>query len=344
MDIFAPGQNVRSAYHNGPNSYATLDGTSQATPLVSGAAAVYWNMLPGNPDASEVKNALLNTCSRGRLNIAASVPSPFNQNTINCLLHIQDIRQPAQKVYHSVSFDEMETLIEEMEQQNYALSYLQNYLNSASNTQYSLIFTNMKRKRFRTFVLTTEINLREIEAQLSPKEFKIIFIHNLVVNNITRFVVVFAKKTKYEYTAKFNIKPKNLQDEENMTLYSTSVVPSTNQDVIFQTLLYSTEKKTHTLLHYNIKKRALFKRADIQGYHLKYLSSYVINDKEKYALVLHKYTKADEKYGLLHNIKSEEVQETVKELLARGNILNVVAGIWNHRSDNVQYLIAYEST
>ena len=348
MDIFAPGQNVRSAYHTGPNSYATLDGTSQATPLVSGAAAVYWNMLPGDPGASEVKNALLNTCSRGRLNIAASVPSPFNQNTINCLLHIQNIRQPAQKVYHNVSFDEIELLIEEMEQQNYALSYLQNHLNSANNTQYSLIFTNMKRKRFRTLVLITEINLREIEEQLSPKEFKIIFIHNLVVNNTARFVVVFAKKTKYEYTAKLNIKSKNLQDDvENMTLCSTSVVLSTNQDVILRTLLYSTEIKTHALLHYNIKKRALFKRVDSQmklGYHLKYLSSYVINDKEKYALVLHKFTKADEKYGLLHSIKSEEVQQTVKELLAQGNVLNVVAGIWNPKSDNVQYLIAYEST
>ena len=317
---------------------------------MSGAAAVYWNMLPGNPDASEVKNALLNTCSRGQLNIAASVPSPFNQKTINCLLHIQDIKQPAQIVYHNVSFDEIEILIKEMEQQNYAPSYLQNYLTSASSTQYSLIFTNMKRKRFRTFVFITEIKLRENEQQLSLKEFKIIFIHDLVVNNVTRFVVVLAKKTKSEYTAKLSVTPKNLQDDravENMTLYSTSVVPSTSQNVILQTLLYSTETKTHALLHYNIKKRALFRRVDDQlkqGYHLKYLSSYVINDKEKYALVLHKFTKADEKYGLIHNIKSEELQETVKELIAQGNILNVVAGIWHPRPDNVQYLIAYESS
>ena len=349
MDIFAPGQRVQSAYHTGPNSYATLDGTSQATPLVSGAAAVYWNMLPGNPDASQVKNALLNTCSRGQLNIAASVPSSFNLKTINCLLHIQDIRQPTQRVYHNVSFDDIETLIKEMEQQNYVLSYLQNYLSSESSTRYSVIFTNMKRKRFRTLVFITEIKLREIEEQLSLKEFKITFIQNLVINNITRFVVVLTKKTKYEYTAKLSVKPKNLDDRavENMTLYSTSVVPSTSQDIILQTLLYSTETNTHTLLHYNIKKTALFRRVDNQlkqGYHLKYLSSYVINDKEKYALVLHKFTKADEKYGLIHNIKSEELQETVKELVAQGNILNVVAGIWNPRSDNIQYLIAYEST
>ena len=91
---------------------------------------------------------------------------------------------------------------------------------------------NMKRKRFRTFVLIKEINLKEIEGQLIPSEFKIIFIHNLVVNNTTRFLVVFANKIKYEYTANLDIKPKSLQyDMENMTLCSTSVVLSTNQDV-----------------------------------------------------------------------------------------------------------------
>ena len=41
VDIVAPGVNISSTYLN--QSYATLSGTSMATPLVSGAAAVAWS-------------------------------------------------------------------------------------------------------------------------------------------------------------------------------------------------------------------------------------------------------------------------------------------------------------
>ena len=313
---------------------------------------MYWNMLPGNPDASNVKDALLRTCSRGQLNIAASVPSSYSEKTINCLLHIQSIRQPVQKVYQNVSVDAIETLIEEMGRQNYALSYLQNYFSSSGSIQNNLIFTSMKR-RHKTFVFVTETKLKDIKEKLSLKEFKITFIHGLVLNNITRFVVVFVKKTEFEYTTKLGVKPENLhkvQDDETMkdlTLYSTSVISNTSQDIILQTLQYSNEIKTHTLFHYNIKNTALFRRIDSQlkqGYHLKHLSSYVANGKEKHALVLHKFTKAAEKYGLINKIKPEDLQETAEKLIAQGNTLNVVAGIWHTRSNSVQYLIAYEST
>ena len=312
---------------------------------------MYWNMLPGNPNASKVKDALLSTCSRGQLNIAVSVPSSYSKKTINCLLHIQSVRPPTQKIYHNVSFDAIETLIEEMGQQNYALSYLQNYFSPSGSMRYSLIFTNMKR-RYKTFIFVTETKLKEIEEKLSLKEFKITFIHGLLVNNITRFVVVFVKKTIFEYTIKLGVKPENLQriqDDgtvEDLTLYSTSVVSNTSQDITLQTLLYSNETNTHTLFHYNIKNTALFRRINSQlklGYHLKHLSSYVVNGKVKHALVFHKFTKTADKYGLINKIKPEDVQETAEKLIAQGNMLNVVVGIRHTRSDSVQYLIAYES-
>lgn len=356
MDIFAPGQTVRSAYHRGPDSYAIMDGTSQATPLVSGAAAVYWNTLSDNANASDVKNTLLSTCSKGQLNIAASVPSPFNKQTINCLLYIQNkpprIPSPSQKVYHNVSFDEIETVIKEMEQQKYALSYAQNYRSSANSTQYSFIFTNMKNKKFKTHVFVSAKSVKEIKDQLRPKGFKIIFIHDLMmINKLKRFVVVLAKKIRYEYTAKLRIRSENVQQVQDraakgMTLYSTSVLSNTEQDDILQTLLYSNETKVHTLFEYNIKKARLLRRVNDQlkhGYHLKYLSSYIINGREKYAIVFHKFSKPDNQYGVIH-ITSQQLEEKVSELITQGHTLNVVAGIWQPKSGDVQYLIAYEST
>ena len=352
VNIFAPAQRVQSAYYTGPNSYATLDGTSQATPLVSGAAAVYWNTLSGNAVASQVKNILLSTCSKGQLNIAASVPSPFNQQTTNCLLYIQNAPSPSQKIYHKVNIDEAETLIKEMEQQNYALSYSQNYLTSANTSQYSFIFTQMKNKKFRTLVFVTERDLKETEDKLSPKGFKIIFIHDLnTVNNLKRFVVVLAKR-KYDFTAKLRVKPESIQQVqdragEGMTLYSTSVVSNAEQNNILQTLLFSNQTTVHAVFKYNIKKTGLLTKIDDQmkqGYHLKYLSSYIINGKERYAVVSHKFTKSDEEYGVMYNVKSNKVEKKVGELITQGKTINVVTGIWQPKSDEVRYLIAYEST
>lgn len=242
VDIFAPAQRVRSAYYTGPDSYAVLDGTSQATPLVSGAAAVYWSMLTDNANASDVKNTLLNTCSRGKLNIAASVPSAFRQQTVNCLLHIKKIKlpkktllPPAQKVYHNVSSGKLETLIKEMEQGKYALSYLQNYHIPGNDIQYSCIFTNMKNK-FKTFVFTTEQNLRETEDRLRPKGFRIVFIQDLPSK---KFVAVLARNAKHKFTVDFRVTSESIQKihrdrtaTDDMTLFSTSVVLNTEQDDI----------------------------------------------------------------------------------------------------------------
>jgi serine protease AprX len=54
-DISAPGQTVRSSYP--PNTYATLDGTSMATPHIAGAIAVLYSAKPeliGDVDGTEL--------------------------------------------------------------------------------------------------------------------------------------------------------------------------------------------------------------------------------------------------------------------------------------------------
>jgi len=81
VNMFAPGQGIRSASIHSTNSYTITDGTSLSAPIVSGAAAVYWNMLSDNATARQVKDLLLDTCTKGKI---SGIPS----NTKNCLLHI----------------------------------------------------------------------------------------------------------------------------------------------------------------------------------------------------------------------------------------------------------------
>jgi serine protease len=58
VEISAPGSSVNSTYKN--NSYATLSGTSMATPHVTGVAALVWSQFP-TCKASRIRTALTAT-------------------------------------------------------------------------------------------------------------------------------------------------------------------------------------------------------------------------------------------------------------------------------------------
>ncbi|GAA0205752.1 hypothetical protein GCM10009123_11500 [Kangiella japonica] len=69
LDIFAPGSNIKSAWHNGGTN--TISGTSMAAPHVAGAAALY---LQNNPSAtpSQVTNHITSNASSGKVSNAGS--------------------------------------------------------------------------------------------------------------------------------------------------------------------------------------------------------------------------------------------------------------------------------
>jgi subtilisin family serine protease/subtilisin-like proprotein convertase family protein len=83
VDLAAPGSSVLSTYPN--NAYATMSGTSMATPHVSGAAALAWAYAP-DATYQQIKDALFDgvdtlpalaglTATGGRLNIHNSLES-----------------------------------------------------------------------------------------------------------------------------------------------------------------------------------------------------------------------------------------------------------------------------
>jgi len=102
VDLAAPGASIRSTFNGGDASYASLSGTSMASPQVAGAAALLRAAFPGE-DALSIKARLLETVdptadfltttvSGGRLNLEAAllneaVPRPgvlrFDTNQIS---------------------------------------------------------------------------------------------------------------------------------------------------------------------------------------------------------------------------------------------------------------------
>ena len=86
IDIAAPGAGILSTYTPASNSYATLTGTSMATPHVTGAAALLSSYYPNLSPAS-LKATLMNSVdvlpqwngvvkSGGRLNVAKALQNP----------------------------------------------------------------------------------------------------------------------------------------------------------------------------------------------------------------------------------------------------------------------------
>ncbi|WP_375295914.1 S8 family serine peptidase [Saccharothrix sp.] len=65
-DIFAPGQNITSAWHTSDSATNTISGTSMASPHVAGAAALY---LADNPSAAPaaVQTALVNAATSDKI-------------------------------------------------------------------------------------------------------------------------------------------------------------------------------------------------------------------------------------------------------------------------------------
>jgi hypothetical protein len=83
--LVAPGASVYSTYNNG--SYATLSGTSMATPVVSGAAAVVWGAWPYLNNAQVVDSLLLSATDLG----ATGVDAVYGRGMLNLEKAMQPI-------------------------------------------------------------------------------------------------------------------------------------------------------------------------------------------------------------------------------------------------------------
>ena len=86
VDIFAPGEDVLSASYSSDTGFVFMNGTSMATPIVSGAVAM---LLEEDPSLTpqEVKEKLIMQSTKDVLDLG-SLPTGAQSTTPNCLVHV----------------------------------------------------------------------------------------------------------------------------------------------------------------------------------------------------------------------------------------------------------------
>ena len=94
VDVFAPGQDIYSTVPDGKYEY--FPGTSMASPMVAGAAAVLWAYMP-NLTPQQIKEALVKTTNKSSVNANTTENENFDQISVSG--GVIDLYKAAQYAY-----------------------------------------------------------------------------------------------------------------------------------------------------------------------------------------------------------------------------------------------------
>ena len=232
VDIFAPGQDVRSAGIRSNDAVKTTSGTSPAAPIVSRTAALYWNM---NKTATplDIKDMITSTCTHDHLRINGAVPPSFADQTPNCLLFIDnqvisthvDMDHLTYHVFYSIPSSMVETLIKTQENISYALTYIDSY-SVNSSTRYNLIFKYMPDVNFFTIMSSRLRQIRRSIASYEAEGYQLTLMYNMM-NSIDYIVVL--ERTNLTHSHQYRLTRQNhdilyqTKSSQGESLLSTTV-------------------------------------------------------------------------------------------------------------------------
>ena len=343
VDIFAPGQDIRSAGLSGTDSVATFSGTSQATPLVSGAAAVYWSA-NSMANVQEIKDIVISTCARDRLNIDGDVPPDFQGQSPNCLLHIDShhilnsTEMKAYEVFHSVPSTHLRDRIVQMEERSYALIFIHRH-QLDSTLYYSLIFKHMPNVDFKTLMLAKVSNLKEVVNDHKFNGYQLTLIYDMDTINY----IAVLQRTDIKYSEIYRVskrKHDSIYTSSNETLVSTTVALTKKGSPRYSSVYIQGNEKTLHWSSVSIERfLKIINKRYRKGMYLSHVSA-VPTDPTKMSVIFRQMTVPSENYSLALDIDGDQVQELVHAQMSTGFVPTVIAGL--HTPIGLRFVIAFE--
>ena len=344
VDIFAPGQDIVSAGIRGRDAVETMSGTSQATPIVSGAAAIHWSI---NRDANplDIKDIITSTCTQNRLKINTVVPSNFQAETPNCLLFIENEVSPTvpDQVFYSVVPASVKTIIGIMQNNSYGLKYIQSH--TINHTpRYNLVFKYMANVEFITLLSP---RLKELRSSISDYEangYQLTLLYNKMDDSIENIALM--EKANLIYSHEYRLTKEKHEElyqsksSQGSSLLSTTVAINIKYELRYSSVYVNDNVETHHLPSVDISD--LLDALDTQqsqGFYLSHLTTIPTNP-PSYSVVFRKMTKPATRYALSRNLDTDEVDQTIQMQISNGFSPVVVARI--QTPDGLKFFASFE--
>ena len=346
VDVFAPGQDIVSAGIRGRDAVETMSGTSQATPIVSGAAAIHWSVNT-NANPLDIKDIITSTCTKNRLKINTVVPSNFQADTPNCLLFIDNgvssTNGVPDQVFYSIVSASVKTIINIMQNNSYGLKYIQSH--TINHTpRYNLVFKHMANVEFITLLSP---RLKELRSSISDYEangYQLTLLYNKMDDSIENIALM--EKANLIYSHEYRLTKEKHEElyqsksSQGNLLLSTTVAQGTKGDLRYSSIYVHDNVETHHLPSVDISD--LLDALDTQqsqGFYLSHLTTIPTNP-PSYSVVFHKMTKPATRYALSKNLDTDEVGQTIQMQISNGFSPVVLARI--QTPDGLKFFVSFE--
>ena len=343
VDVFAPGQDILSAGIRGRDAVETMSGTSQATPLVSGAAAIHWSI---NTDASalDIKDTITSTCTYNKLKINTVVPRSFQQDTPNCLLFIDnDTNGVPDEVFYSVSPASVKIIIDIMQNSSYALKYIQSHTINLL-PRYNLVFKYMADVEFTTLLSPRLKELRSSISAYEENRYQLTLLHNKMDDSIENIALM--EKVNLLHSHEYRLTKDNHEDSYQLkssqgdSLLSTTVALNTKGELRYSSIYIHDNVETHHLASVGISDLLDALDAQLnQGFYLSHLTTVPTNP-PSYSVVFRKMTKPATRYALSKNLDTNQVAQTVQMQISNGFTPIAVARL--QTPDGLKFFVSFE--
>ena len=312
---------------------------------MSGVAAIYWS---ANTEASplEIKDVVLSTCTRDRLNIDGVVPPSFQGQSPNCLLYVDPHRiiDPPEmelyKVFHSVLAAKLEDLIVQMDNKSYALTFIHRHkINSTSS--YSLIFKYMDSVEFKTLMLAKLRKLKSIVNDHKFDGYQLTLIYDM---DSVNYIAVL-QKTDIKYSEIYRLTRRKHDSayksmSSNHVLLSTTVALTRTGSPRYSSVYIPGNETTLHWSSVTVERfLKILDRRYKKGMYLGHIST-VPTDPARISVVFRTMTAPSDNYILAVDVGMDKVQEIIHAQMTTGYVPTVIAGL--NTPIGLRFIIAFE--